>query len=303
MIPIQQKVCKRRRKTSSKINLREMILNLKRLHGTIVFLAVFLLVGIFIYKNSGAVNRMLFLDKRINVLTLCVDKIACGRQIDTISLVSLSPRTNQVHVLFIPMDTMLKVHYKDLTKPMKINHIYLRGGPVLLGSCIEKTLDTKIPFYAILDYSGIKKIVDILGGVRVDVKKGMRYIDKTKGVYINIPKGQQYLCGEKVVQYIRFIPKEDGERVKRQQEIINALTKKVSKQDLFRSKRLVRIIKRYIKTNLSLRDTITLCSLGKKVDGKISIFTIEDQPVYANGIDYWKINLVKAKKLLKELNT
>ncbi|MDR3072431.1 MAG: LCP family protein, partial [Clostridiales Family XIII bacterium] len=87
-------------------------------------------------------------------------------------------------------------------------------------------LGIPINYYAIIDYQGIKNIVDSLGGVPMDVPFDMSY--HTEGVSIEIAAGQQVLDGEHAVQFIRYrsgYSNGDIGRVEAQQNFVKSAAK------------------------------------------------------------------------------
>jgi anionic cell wall polymer biosynthesis LytR-Cps2A-Psr (LCP) family protein len=61
-----------------------------------------------------------------------------------------------------------------------------------------------IHFYEIYGDDDIKKIVDAMGGITIDVPMRMKYTDKKQDLYIDLQKGEQKLDGDQAVQYLRF---------------------------------------------------------------------------------------------------
>src|SRR6185436_4085099 len=46
---------------------------------------------------------------------------------------------------------------------------YNGGGPALAKQVVEKLLGIKLNYYVIIDFEGFKQVIDLLGGVDVDV--------------------------------------------------------------------------------------------------------------------------------------
>jgi LCP family protein required for cell wall assembly len=87
-----------------------------------------------------------------------------------------------------------------------------------------------INYYAVVDYDGVAKIVDSIGGVPVDIPFNMYYTDRKQGLYIDLKAGDdQTLDGEHAVQFLRYrkgYGNGDIGRVDAQQQFIKAAIKK-----------------------------------------------------------------------------
>lgn len=88
---------------------------------------------------------------------------------DTIILASVNPEKNSVHMISIPRDL-----YVD-TIEGKINRVYSdgqeKGGKgILLSSVVMNSITGIRPDYVVvIDFSGFEKLIDLLGGIDVDV--------------------------------------------------------------------------------------------------------------------------------------
>ena len=69
---------------------------------------------------------------------------------------------------------------------------------------LEKALGINIKYYAVMNLEGFGNIVDLLGGVEVDVPADLVYTDTAQDLYINLRKGVQLLDGDKAIQFVRY---------------------------------------------------------------------------------------------------
>jgi anionic cell wall polymer biosynthesis LytR-Cps2A-Psr (LCP) family protein len=76
----------------------------------------------------------------------------------------------------------------------------------------------------VLDFDAIQKLVDLVGGVSVDVPKRMKYTDKAGELYIDLEPGVQKLNGYNAMGFVRY--RHDAEsdlgRQKRQKDFLMA---------------------------------------------------------------------------------
>jgi LCP family protein required for cell wall assembly len=85
-----------------------------------------------------------------------------------------------------------------------------------------------INYYAVVDYDGVEKIIEAIGGVPMDIPFNMHYTYAKQGLYIDLKKGEQRLDGEHAVQFLRYRKGyADGDigRVDAQQQFVKAAIK------------------------------------------------------------------------------
>lgn len=157
-------------------------------------------------------------DSRINILLLGVDadKVT-GARSDTIIIVSLDTERKRASMLSIPRDSYVNIegHGKD-----KINHAHAFGGPGLATGTIENLLEIQIHHYARINLMGFEKMIDLLGGVEINVEPEIaRVID-------GMNSGSQKLSGEQALAYVRVRKVgDDFGRIQRQQKFLAAVAK------------------------------------------------------------------------------
>lgn len=200
---------------------------IKNIVINILFILVILIAGAFIYV-SGVEKR---LQKDVstqklkpikkgpfNILILGKDAEDFknpGRS-DTIIVVHVDPEKKNALAVSIPRDTKVKIN----NQTSKINAAYPKGGPELAEKEIEKLLDIEIARFYVVNWQGFEKIVDLLGGIWIDVEKPMYY--RGYDTYIDLKPGRQLLNGEKALDYVRFRNDRQGDlgRITRQQEFL-----------------------------------------------------------------------------------
>ncbi|MGB4864120.1 MAG: LCP family protein, partial [Tepidiformaceae bacterium] len=133
-------------------------------------------------------------NKRINLLVLGVDRRPAfgddgqplpipddenaGYLTDTIMVATIDPVAKTSAVLSFPRDMLIDIHTKDFTYEDRINTSYgvgVRNGKTVAAGTTQLELDMKANFgididhYVILDFKGVEKLVDAVGGVQVDI--------------------------------------------------------------------------------------------------------------------------------------
>ncbi|RKD23833.1 hypothetical protein BEP19_05230 [Ammoniphilus oxalaticus] len=186
---------------------------------------------------------------------------------DTIILAAVNPTSQQVKLLSIPRDTLVKIpgYGQD-----KFNHAMFYGGAPLVKQTIEDFLGIKVDRYATIDFEGFIKLVDSLDGVKVDVKRRMKYRDPSDGTEIDLHPGLQQLDGKQALDYARFRKSEIGsdasdfDRMDRQQEVMKQLADKATRfTTLFRVFKLMDILEEHVKTDLTSDEIGRLAILFK----------------------------------------
>ncbi|MGN9165972.1 LCP family protein [Tissierellaceae bacterium HCP3S3_D8] len=204
---------------------------------------------------------------RKNFLILGMEDI----RTDAIILASLCPNTKKVDVISIPRDTYIHRKGYNTGEQRKINSIYYVHGIEGVKKTVSHILeDIPIHHYIMVEYEGVEKIVDMIGGVEVDVPFHMKYRDPTATppLNIDIPAGKQVLSGKDSLNFIRYrkgnnrMGYVDGDlgRIKTQHEFLKS----------FVSKSLDNILSvvtkgfSYVKTDVGMLDAL---SYGRKVMG------------------------------------
>lgn len=236
---------------------------------------------------------------KTNVLVLGIDD-AFGHRSDTIMVLNCNPEKNSVSVISIPRDTLAVLPGRGLDK---INHAYAYGGVELSRRTAEKLLSIEIPYYIVVNLSGIINIIDDLGGIPVNVEKRMYYVDYAGGLYIDLKPGLQRLSGKQAMGYLRY--RADGgdfKRINRQQKFVKALAGEMLKRDnLLRSPKLFLSLLSYLDTNLNSRQSLGIClNVRSAVEaGQVYMTTLSGSDLMVDGIYYLKPNLAEIKSLTK----
>ncbi|OCA88266.1 LytR family transcriptional regulator [Bacillus sp. FJAT-27225] len=146
---------------------------------------------------------------------------------DSILVATFNPEFQTMKLLSIPRDTLVDIPGYDQDK---INHSYADGGKELVIETVEDFLDIPIDYYATVNFDGFKNIIDIVGGVTVDVPFTFDDIN-SKWDRFYFEEGKQKLNGEEALVYARMRkkdPRGDFGRNMRQRQIITGLIDKLS---------------------------------------------------------------------------
>ncbi len=210
------------------------------------------------------------LSRPVNILLMGVDwvpdapthsEISFRGDTDTMLLIRLNPTDKSVNVLSIPRDTQVEVQGLGVTK---INQANRQGGATLAASVVSKSLNNvTIDRYIRVNNNALQELVELLGGVEVNVPYPMQYKDNTQKLTINLKPGWQNLNGSQAEQFVRF--RNDGQgdigRVQRQQMLLQALRQRLTSPGVLpKLPQIFTVMQQYIDTNLSLEETMALGS-------------------------------------------
>ncbi|MSU01053.1 LCP family protein [Tissierella pigra] len=247
---------------------------------------------------------------RINFLVMGLEDV----RTDTIIFASFCPDTKKMNLMNIPRDTYIHRKGYNTAEQRKINSIYEKHGVTGVKKTVSYILDNvPIHHYVMLDYEGVEKIVDSLGGVEVNVPIHMKYKDPTgkPPLEIDIQPGNQILDGKKSLEFLRYRKGNnnkggyrDGDlgRIKAQQEFMSSFISKAS------DNMLTVITKgfKHVKTDISLVDSL---SWGRKAIGMtkedFEMITLPGKPEFRRinkkVLSYFIYDKKEARKLLEEI--
>lgn len=211
---------------------------------------------------------------------------------DTMILLTIDPVTKQAGILSIPRDLWA---YIPGFKPYKINTAYYfgelynlpGGGPALAMATVEATIGVDIDYYAVIDFESFENFIDLIGGVKIDVKEPIRLDPLGPKPPRTIQPGTQVLPGYLALAYARNRSTGDGDfgRAARQQQVVMAIRNRLLTASIFNklmenAPQIYEELKSGIKTNLSFEDAVKLAFLAVQVkDGDIRQGVINEKYV------------------------
>ncbi len=157
-----------------------------------------------------------------------------GRRSDTMILMHLSKDRDQVTMVSLPRDSLVKIPAwtdsqgtRHEASTNKLNAAYAYGGPSLTIDTVEANTGVHIDHYVEVSFAGFVAMVDALGGVDVCVNKAIN--DTRSG--LDLPKGRSTLDGAQGLAFVRaryFDPRADLGRIERQQAFLGAMFRKAT---------------------------------------------------------------------------
>lgn len=253
-------------------------------------------------EEGGAVSKQ-SKEKRVNVLLLATDK--GGLLTDTIIIASFDKERNMLNMLSLPRDTKITIS----NKTQKLNAAYAFGEKgkrqELAIQKIREIVNLPIHYYAVVDPEGFGKIIDILGGVEINVPQRMKYDDPVQNLHINLYPGVQVLDGDKAEQFCRFrkgYADQDLGRQRAQQQFLKALVEqKLKPQYLLKAPEIFSEASKYIDTNVGLGDVTTLLPLIKMFNAEnMHSYQLPGETKTIGGASYFICDQEETNKLINE---
>lgn len=275
----------------------------------LVFLVTFglgLLLGSIIKTGGISDTLNLSLGKSYNILVMGVDTKSPeeNSRSDTMILVSIDKKSKDIAMVWIPRDTRVETGKNRYEKINSINYI---EGPEVAAEAVGKLLDLNVDYYMTTNFGGFAKIIDILGGVHIEVPSNMQHYDPDPDLNINLSKGPQVLNGQDALRFVRYRggPTADIGRTGRQQQFIKALAGEMfSTKAVLKLPQLLPEIVKNVHTNIPMKDMLYLAEVARDFNqDKILTQTLPGYPFTDpnNGASYWVADEDIARGLVKDL--
>lgn len=261
---------------------------------------IFLLMGIDDQEGTGGVAKVK--EKKIEG----EDRHdVTGKRSDTMVLCKYNFETGNITMMSIPRDS--RVNIRGRKNPEKIAHAHSYGGPYLAIKTVKDFLNIDLKYYVTVDYLAVKKIVDAIKGVDIDVPVRMYYSDPTDKppLLIDIYPGQQTLSGDKSLEYLRFRSYPDGDegRVKAQQLFMKEFIQQVLRpKNILALPKMGKTYYDYVDTNIPLGLVIKAVMSANKIDiDNMKVGTLPGEGKYVGGVSYFLHDESKTRELVKEM--
>lgn len=197
-------------------------------------------------------------EKLLNVLLVGQDRRpGQGRQrSDTMILCSVNTETKEISMISFMRDLYVQLpgDYSD----NRLNAAYAFGGFPLLKDTLRLNFGVSIDGCFEVDFQGFKEIIDILGGVDIELTaEEVPYVDR------QLSAGMNHLNGEQALSYsrIRYIGSDFG-RTARQRRVLTAIFNRVRGSSVSQLNELANRILPYMTTDLSNIEMMGMVAQG-----------------------------------------
>lgn len=216
-------------------------------------------------------------DGWLNILLLGCDSYTTNtrQRTDSMIIVSINLEAKKIKMTSLMRDTWITVPGKSSHR--KLTELCTVGGPEMTIQAINENFGMNIEKYALISMAGIAEIIDLLGGVDLDVteeerralNKGLFDLSGLSGMEKLEESGENvHLNGNQATAYAR-IRKIDSDyvRTERQRTVLLAMAEKLrggaSATTLLT---IVNTLLNYVETNLNLAEIMGIAAVGLNID-------------------------------------
>jgi len=184
-----------------------------------------------------------------------------GNRSDTIMIASINNKTKDVKIVSVYRDSYLNLAND---KYRKCNEAYSIGGPEQAVAMLNMNLDLKIDHYMSVDFLAVSEVVDLLGGIEIDVDQyeiehlNNYTVETSKVTGKSTSKlkstGLQTLDGVQATSYcrIRYTQGDDFKRTERQREVLETIAKKAKTMSASQLDSIVKAVFPMCATNMTV---------------------------------------------------
>ncbi|EPY2273847.1 LCP family protein [Clostridium sporogenes] len=253
----------------------------------------------------------------VNILVMGVDigdpgskEASDPKRTDTMLVVNYNPKTKNINMVSVPRDTRVTMNGKK----MKINSAHAINGVNGSIAAVENLLGIEINNYAKIDYEGFRKVIDAIGGVKMDITRNMNYDDPSQNLHIHFQKGTTvHLDGKKAEEFFRWRKNNNGTgfadgdlgRIENQHKFISKVVEKVKSPSIIpKIPNILSTIPDYIETDMSPEEIIKYGYAVTKGDkSSINMITLQGEAKYIGNVSYFIYDREKNRDIVYTLKT
>ncbi|MEA3310544.1 MAG: LCP family protein [Chloroflexota bacterium] len=255
-------------------------------------------------RRLGQVIPTWVSNDRVTILVLGIDERQQESgpfRTDTIMLVTLDPTTLQAGVLSIPRDLWVPIPgYAEDGNRINTAHFlgdlydHPGGGPALAMETVQYNFGVPVDYYVRLNFQGFIKLVDLVGGVDIDVEQTLHdtaYPTSDYGIEVlHIEAGPHHFDGEMALKYARTRHGTgDFDRARRQQQVMVALLERVTSLQMLpqlarKAPQIFTTLEESVSTDMQLDEILALSGLALQVNREEIRFGVIDTSCTQNWI-------------------
>ena len=194
-----------------------------------------------------------------------------GNRSDTIMIASINNKTKDVKIVSVYRDSYLNLAND---KYRKCNEAYSIGGPEQAVAMLNMNLDLKIDRYMSVDFLAVSEVVDLLGGIEIDVDEyeiehlNNYTVETSKVTGKSTTKlkstGLQTLDGVQATSYcrIRYTKGDDFKRTERQREVLETIAQKAKTMSATKLDEIIKAVFPMCATNMTVDELLAIAKDG-----------------------------------------
>jgi len=194
----------------------------------------------------------------INIALFGVDRRVANEpaRSDSMIILSIDRKKKKIKMSSMMRDTYVKIKGHGQTK---LTHAYAYGGPELAIRTLNENFNLNIRDYVTVDFSNFEKIIDVMGGITIDVQQ-----DEIASIPQITKTGPQTLNGLQALAYsrLRYAAGDDFRRTERQRTVLSGMLVKIQSLGATEFPSVVSKLLPFTETSMNSMDLI---KLGTKV--------------------------------------
>ena len=214
---------------------------------------------------------------------------------DTIIVASIHNKTGKISMISVYRDTYLDLGDGSFNKA---NAAYNKGGPAQAIKMLNKNFDLNITDYVSVDFNALVDVVDMLGGIELEVTEEEvgylnGYVDEIVSVTgkqsSHISSGVQVLDGTQATAYarIRYTTGWDYKRTERQRIVLTKIFEKAKQSDISTLNKMLNEILPEVSTSLSTAELLSMIAdIPKYNMGENAGFPFEKESADVGNVSY-----------------
>jgi LCP family protein required for cell wall assembly len=226
-----------------------------------------------------AVADLLGEDGRFTALLLGSDlrKGIVGERTDAIIVATIDPGSGKVAMVSLPRDTVNVPIAPGEAYADRINTLYFdlqsrtgkrKAALEQLREALAYAFDTEIDHVALIDFGGLVKLIDSIGGVEIMLEEPINDPSMHLGEKgLRLKAGRQRLDGKEALAYARSRHTDsDYDRSRRQQQVIAAAVEQARKQGVAALPALVELVRKKVISDIPMLAAPAMLELAVEAD-------------------------------------
>lgn len=241
--------------------------------------AVMVLLGLWYYWNrslstAGVNSPAAVAQESVNVLALGISEDS----LDAVTVLSFDPRTQGMAAVAVPVDTRVG----DDDGVRLLQDVYAEDGLDGLIAVIQGMLGAPLHHTLQVDFAGFEALVDLLGGVTVEVDTDIIYRNADGETVFHLDPGVHFLDGRQALLYLRYKGdhlEDESRRVRRQWRFLTAVAEQArTSLDWSRVQGMLSLAIRHVQTDIDATMATRLVQLAWQTDTEMALHLLPGRP-------------------------
>lgn len=215
-------------------------------------------------------------DSWVNILLMGMDTRSSETYGKTDAMIIFSVNLGRRQVKLTSLLRDIWVTMDGRTKAGKLNSACEQGGPELAMRTVNECFGMNIDYYVIANLRGLAEIIDILGGLDLDVtaeelnaiNKGLFDLSSRSGMEKLLEYGSDvHLNGNQATAYARIYSLDsDTRRTWRDREVLRRIARRIQQETGDTLVGVVMALLNQVETNMNLTQIMTIAAIGLETD-------------------------------------